>query len=150
MDELLSLLKEFDIVNLLPAADQFMGQLRLLFGLAVMAGPLTLLGLGLWYYFAPPGEANHRAGFRTYHSMGSVAAWRYAQKLAGIGYGGLGAVLTVIMGILCLFYGLMGIGTVATCALVCVILQLLLTLTVWIGIQVLVYREYDKDGNRRK
>ena len=97
MDDILSLLQDFDVANFLPEPDKYLNSLEGWIRLIVLAGPLVLLGLGLWYYFAPPKEANHSAGFRNYWGMGSVEAWRFAQKLAGMGYTVLGGALTVIM-----------------------------------------------------
>ena len=79
MDKLDGLLEDFDIVKLLPKLDTVWDTVTLLTRIFVMAGPLILLGLGIWYFFAPPREANHRAGFRTAWGMGSVDAWRFTQ-----------------------------------------------------------------------
>ena len=96
MKDILSLLQDFDVANFLPEPDKFLKNLEGFMRLLVLAGPLVLLVLGAWYYFAPPKEANHSVGFRTYWGMGSVEAWRFAQKLAGLGYGVLGAVLLLM------------------------------------------------------
>ena len=150
MDEILSLLKEFDIANLLPELEVFSVQLEKFMRIIVLAGPLTILGLGLWYYLLPPREANHSAGFRTYFGMGSIAAWRYTQRIAGTGYTIAGFVLTVIMALICNGYRGMDAMDMAVSAFVCVIVELVLILGVWAGIQVMVYRKFDKDGNIRK
>ena len=150
MDDILSLLQDFDIANFLPEPDKFLGSLEGWVRLLVLAGPLVLLGLGIWYYFAPPKEANHSAGFRTYWGMGSVEAWRFAQKLAGMGYMVLGGALTIIMLIVSLFFKAESALAMINTALVCVVIELILTLILWLGINALVYRAYDKDGRRRK
>ena len=95
------LMEDFDLKNYLPKLDTLWGTVELLIRIFVMAGPLILLGLGLWYFLAPPKEANHRAGFRTLWGMGSVEAWRFTQKVAGIAFSVVGFVLTVIMAIIC-------------------------------------------------
>lgn len=150
MDEILSLLQDFDIANFLPQPDKFLGSLEGWVRLLILAGPLVLLGLGLWYYFAPPKEANHSVGFRTYWGMGSVEAWRFAQKLAGLGYMVLGGALTIIMLIVSLFFKAENALAMINTALVCVIIEFVLVLALWSGISVLVYRAFDKDGKRRR
>ena len=150
MKDILSLLQDFDVANFLPEPDKFLKNLEGFMRLLVLAGPLVMLVLGLWYYFMPPKEANHSVGFRTYWGMGSVQAWRFAQKLAGMGYTALGGALTIIMAVVSIFFnGEKALAMINT-ALVCVIIELVLVLILWIGINVLVYRAFDKDGNLRR
>ena len=150
MKDILSLLQDFDVANFLPEPDKFLKNLEGFMRLLILAGPLVLVVLGAWYYFAPPKEANHSVGFRTYWGMGSVEAWRFSQKLAGLGYGVLGAVLTVVMTLVSItFRGEKAFGMVMT-ALICVIIELVLVLLVWLVLNLLIYKNFDKDGNRRK
>ena len=150
MSDILSFFQDFDFAKLLPEPEKFMNSLEGWIRFFVLLGPLVLLGLGLWYYFYPPKEANYRAGFRTYFGMGSVEAWRFAQHLAGKAYLILGGILTAAMLLVGLFFsGRSAMATVIV-ALVCVIIELLLVIATWVLIYMLVYRAYDKDGNRRK
>ena len=153
MDDILSLLQDFDVANFLPAPDKFLnsleGWVRLLL-LIVYGIPLVMLALGAWYYFAPPKEANHAAGFRTYYSMGSVKAWLFAQKLAGMAYMALGGALTVLMLIVSLFFNGEKAMAMITAALICVILEVILFAAVWVVLNILIMKAYDKDGNPRK
>lgn len=141
MDELTALFENFDLKNYLPKLDTLWGTVETLLRIFVMAGPLILLGLGLWYFLAPPKEANHRAGFRTLWGMGSVEAWQFTQKAAGIAFSVLGFVLTVVMALLCNGYRnmtpdemilsaakslLWQLGLVVVCTLVLHILALIL------------------------
>ena len=150
MSELLSSLKELDIAAMLPDIEVFLLQLEKILRIFVMAGPLTILGLGLWYYLAPPKEANHSVGFRTYWGMGSIAAWRYTQRIAGMVYSVLGFALTVVLAIFCDFFRAMNPMTMAVCALVCVLLEVVVILGAWVWIQLQVYHKFDKDGKLRK
>ena len=150
MDDILSLLQDFDVANFLPPPEQFMRDLEGWIRFAVLLGPLLLIGLGACYYFAPPKEANHSFGFRTYWGMGSVQAWLFAQKLAGMGYMAVGAALFVLMGLVSLTFRGRAAMTMINTALVCVILELVITLGLWIILNILIYRAYDKDGNRRR
>ena len=99
MDAIKELLTNFDLSNFLPKIDTVMGWVTLLLRLAVMAGPVIILVLGLLYFFAPPKEANHRFGFRCYLGMGSVDAWLFTQRLAGIALGVLGLALSIVMAV---------------------------------------------------
>lgn len=142
MDQLLSFLKEFDIANLLPEAEVFLDQFRLNMALITLLGPVLLIGLGAWYFFCPREQVGDPLGFRGLIPIREQSAWLYSQRLAGIGYGLVGIATTVVFGILCLFFGAMAPMTVATCAFVCVIIELLLTLTVWLGVPFLTRKEY--------
>ena len=150
MSDILSLLQDFDVANFLPAPDKFLNSLEGWVRLLILAGPLVMLALGAWYYFAPPKEANHAAGFRTYYSMGSVKAWLFAQKLAGMAYMALGGALTVLMLIVSLFFNGEKAMAMITAALICVILEVILVAIVWVVLNILVMKAYDKDGNPRK
>ena len=149
IEKLTALLEGFDLSKIVPEMDTFLGRLELTVRLAVLIGPLILLGLGIWYYFAPPREANHQAGFRTYFSMGSVEAWQYAQRLAGMIWGVLGAVLTVVMGIVSLILSGKEAIDMISAGFTCVVIEAVLVLASYILIQVLVMKHFDKDGNRR-
>ena len=148
MDKILSLFQQ-DIGELLPDMGSFLSGFAGFVRLALLAGPVILLVLGIWYTFLPPKEANHRAGFRTYITMGSIQVWRFAQKLAGIIYMVLGGILTVVMFIVSLFFSNENPVAMITTALICVIIQLILVVLVWLLINVLVFRVYDAKGNRR-
>ncbi len=151
MDLITSLLDGLDdISGLVPPLDSFLGSVGLWVSIFVLIGPLMLLGLGVWYLAAPPREANHKAGFRTYYGMGSVEAWQYTQRLAGTLWCGLGGALTVIMGIVCLvLIGKDGMAMAQT-AVVCVAIELVLALAAYIFLCISAARRFDKDGNRRK
>ena len=61
LDGILSLLGDFDLVKLIPDLGTVLGKLELATRLIVLAGPLVLLGLGLWYFFAPPKRPRYAA-----------------------------------------------------------------------------------------
>lgn len=149
MEDILSFLQDFDVAKLLPPPESFVRDLELWMRIAVMAGPLVMLGLGLWYYLAPPKEANHSVGFRTYWGMGSVEAWQFTQKLAGSLYSLLGTALTVIMSLICNGFRKMDAMTMANVAIICVLVECVLILGTWAYIKIKVKKSFDKDGNRR-
>ena len=150
MDAILSLLEGFDLNNFIPPLDTVMGWVLLFARLAVLIGPLLLLGLGLWYFLRPPKEANHSVGFRAFYGMGSIAAWKYTQRLAGLVWGALGAVLTVVMLIVIFTFSADSLSDSVWSACVCLIIELALVLISVIAINVIVALRYDYDGNLRK
>ena len=91
------LMDNFDPAALLPDLTTVVGKVEFITRLAVMAGPVVLLTLGILYFFAAPKEANYRFGYRCYFGMGSEEAWRFTQRFAGLVWSVLGLVLTVVM-----------------------------------------------------
>lgn len=91
------LMDGFDPASLLPDLSRLFGSLPALCRFAVMIGPVVLLALGLSYLFLTPREANYYLGYRCYFGMGSVQAWRFTQHLAGILFGGVGLIFTIVM-----------------------------------------------------
>lgn len=87
----------FDPAALLPNLSEIFGSLATVCRWAVMIGPLVLLVLGLAYLLLSPKEANYYFGYRCYYGMGSVQAWRFTQRFAGIVLGGSGLALTIWM-----------------------------------------------------
>ena len=150
MNKITELMDKLDPSKLVPELEGLMGKAGSIAGWAVMIGPLLLLVLGLLYFFKAPKEANHSFGFRTYFGMGSIAAWRYTQRLAGMILGGLGIILTVIMGIICLTWGGKDTLQILDKAVSCLIWEVVLAAIAWGGIVLHISLRYDKDGNRRK
>ena len=98
MDKIMDLMNNLgNLEKFIPKLDSLMGLVQWLISLAVRVGPVCILVLGLFYLFIPPKEANRTAGYRTYFGMGSILAWRFTQRLAGIVWGLLGLVLTLVM-----------------------------------------------------
>lgn len=150
MDFITGLLDGLDLTKLVPDLSTFLGQLQLICTLAVLLGPLLFLGFGLWYLLCPPKEANHSIGFRTYFGMGSVDAWKYTQRIAGTVWTVLGAVLLIIMGIVCITFGSKDVAHVAHSAVISLLIQAILGLLSWAVISILAAVNFDKDGHRRK
>ncbi|MBQ8833474.1 MAG: SdpI family protein [Oscillospiraceae bacterium] len=90
------ILNGFDPASLLPELSDIFGSVAALCRVAVLIGPIVLLVLGLAYLFFSPKEANYYFGYRCYFGMGSVQAWRFTQRLAGMLLGGLGLLLLLI------------------------------------------------------
>lgn len=150
IDDLKSLMDGFDPAALLPEIDTVLGKIELLTRIAVMAGPVILLILGLLYLFLSPKEANYRFGYRCYFGMGSVNAWRFTQRIAGLIWSALGLVLTVVILLVCSsFRGKEAVQMLST-ALTCLAWQAGLALVSSLAINILAAVFFDSKGQRRK
>ena len=116
----------------------------------VIAGPVIMLILGLLYLFAAPREANHHFGYRCYFGMGSVEAWRFTQRLAGIVLGGLGLVLTIVMYLVSLGFAGMEAMDMVWAAVRYLILEAVLALLANVAIAGLAAMRFDRRGEYRK
>lgn len=96
-EDIKTLMDNFDPAALLPDLSTLAGKVELITRIAVLIGPIVLLVMGLMYLLLSPKEANYYFGYRCYFGMGSVEAWRFTQRLAGIVWGVLGLALTGIM-----------------------------------------------------
>ena len=151
MDIISSILDGLDNAgNLVPELDKLLSGVSLWVSIFLLIGPLCMLVLGIIYLFLPPKEANHHIGFRTYFGMGSVEAWKQTQKLAGILYAGMGLLLSIVMGIICLTLGNKEGMQIGTTACVCLCIQAVAVLLVYLVIFAYTAIVFDKDGNRRK
>lgn len=147
MDALSSLFSDFDIGSLLPEMDTFLGQLQFWLRLFVTVGPLLMLIFGVLYFFKPSDSPRRLFGFRSYFTSGSEEAWQFAQRIAGLCWMVLGGALFVIMLIISFFYGSMNALKMATTALVCISIELLLVVAGQVFINFWVLKYFDKDGN---
>lgn len=141
---------DLDLVSLLPSMESLMDKTDLLLRIFVMAGPLALLGLGLYYFLLPPKEANHAAGYRFRYGMSKVGVWRFMQTLAGIIYSGVGLMLTVVMGLTCIRFGSMEMGDMLPMAVRCILWELGIIIAATAAINITVVAVYDSQGNNRK
>lgn len=146
MRKILSLLKEFDIANLLPAMDTFVAQIAGWLRLFVLAGPVALLILGLWYKKSPQKEIQYQRGYRSKYSILSQATWDYAQALAGQCFFLLGAILTSVSLILSLFFGMMTPVVMAVVSLVCILVQGGLILGTHLFIEKMLRQNFNRNG----
>ena len=97
IEDLKSLMDEFDPASLLPELQSVLDSTVEAVRIATLVGPVVLLVLGLLYLIFAPKEANYYFGYRCMFGMGSVEAWRFTQRLAGIVWTVLGIGLTVAM-----------------------------------------------------
>lgn len=150
IDSIKELMDGFDPASLLPQLDSVFGKIELACRILVMIGPALLLILGLVYLFLTPREANHHIGYRCYFGMGSVNAWRFTQRIAGIVFGGLGLILSIVM--------FLNIGTFRTLTLEdmvwksarCLLWQAGLALAAHVGLWLTTAIVFDRKGNPRR
>ena len=147
--EALKQLGDLDLGALIPQLDTLMGWVELLLRLCVMAAPLLLLGFGLVFLLAPPKEANYGLGYRFWWGMSSLQAWQFTQRIAGMIWSGLGAVLTIIMALLCTGLQDMEPMEMAQQAGIYVLWELGLTAVACIIIDVIVVIRFDSKGYLR-
>ena len=140
---------ELNLGALLPDLCTFMGWIELILRIAVMAGPILLLGFGLVYLLAPPKEANFGLGYRFWWGMASLEAWKFTQRIAGMVWSGLGAVLTIVMALICSGFRDLEPMDMVRRAGTCLIWELVLIAIACIAINVVVMKKFDKDGYRR-
>lgn len=149
MDAIKSMLEGFDPMALVPDLTAMLNNLDAALRVVVLAGPLCLLGLGLLYLLAAPKEANHIFGYRHFWGMSSVEAWQFTQKTAGMVWGSLGLVMTVVMAFLCNSYRDMTWEAMMSSALTCVVVELALVVASTFLINALVVFHFDRKGTRR-
>ena len=87
MEKITAIFEKIDLAKAVPEMDALLSKVQTATTVALLIGPVLMLLLGLWYYFLPPKEANHKFGYRTYFGMGSVQAWKFTQWIAGIVWG---------------------------------------------------------------
>lgn len=149
-DALKALFEEFDLAAFLPRLEEVLGWVELVLRIAVMAGPLLLLGFGLLYLLAPPKEANHTLGFRCWWGMASLEAWQFTQRAAGMIWSGLGVVLTVVMALICNAFRRMEPMDMVSSAVKCLGWELALVVLACLAVNILVIVRFDRDGFRRE
>ena len=142
--------EDFDLAKLLPQIDHIFDKITVLCRICVMLGPVLLLVLGLCYLLLAPKEANFYFGYRCYYGMGSVHAWRFTQRIAGLVLGGLGLVLTVIMAILSLGFGSMEVEALLWRTVWCLVWQAVLTLLATLAINGLAMFWFNRKGELRR
>lgn len=129
---------------IIPKLDVLLSDMRLWMGIAMICGPILLLLLGLFYLFLSPADVSNRIGYRTFFGMGSVTAWRATQKLAGMVYGGAGAVLTVVAVVGCVLMNLQSPTDAMTPALIVMIIEAAVALLSYLAVEAMVLVRYFK------
>ena len=150
IESIKSLMDGFDPAALLPDLSDLFGSLATLCRFAVMIGPVVLLVLGLAYLLLSPREANYYFGYRCYFGMGSVQAWRFTQRVAGMLFGGVGLILTIVMYVISGGFAGMEITQMVWKAAGCLAWQVGITLALTLLINFLAFFFCDAKGNPRR
>ena len=149
IEDLKSIMDAFDPASLLQELEGVLHALTVAVRLAILAGPAVVLVLGLVFLVFAPKEANYRFGYRCFFGMGSVEAWRYTQRIAGLLWSLVGALLTVISVFTAMGYGGKEIMEVVDSAVTLLIWEVVLTILSCLGINGLAMYYFDRNGNRR-
>ena len=150
IDSIKEIMDGFDPGALLPDLSTVISNAAIICQIAVMVGPVILLLMGLAYLFLAPKEANHYFGYQCYYGMGSVQAWRFTQRLAGIILGVLGLGLTIAMFIMGSKFETMETMAMVTAAAKSLILQAVLTALSMIAINLTDMFLFDRRGQVRR
>lgn len=150
IESIKDIMDAFDPAALLPELDTIFGWIELACRIAVLAGPIVLMGLGLAYLFFSPKEANYYFGYRCYFGMGSVHAWRFTQRIAGIVLGGLGLILTGVMLFLSASFRQMEVMDMVWLALKCLIWEAALAAAATLCINLAAMVFFDRKGEYRR
>ena len=145
-----SLMDGFDPAALLPDLSDLFGSLAALCRWAVMIGPVMLLILGLAYLFLSPKEANYYFGYRCYFGMGSVQAWRFTQRMAGMLFGGVGLILTIVMYVISGSFAEMEITDMVWKAAGCLAWQAIIAIILTFLVNFLAFFFFDAKGGPRR
>ena len=149
-DSIKEMMDGFNPEALLPQMDTIFSKVLLVCRVAVMIGPVLLLVLGLAYLFLSPKEANYYFGYRCYFGMGSVNAWRFTQRIAGIVLGGLGLILTPVMFFISSGFAGMQVMDMVWKALRCLLWQAGLTILATLAINGLAMFWFNRKGELRR
>ena len=149
IESLIQLVNEFDFAKIMPELDSVMGWIDLFVRICVLAAPVAALFFGLWWLILPPKEANHHVGYRCYFGMGSVDAWRFTQKIAGILFTVLGVALLVISLLVSNRFPDMEPSLMLDKAVLCILWQIGITAVLSLMINLIVALRYDRNGDLR-
>ena len=149
IESIKELMDAFDPASLLPELSAVFDTVAAVCRIAVLAGPIILLVLGLAYLLLAPREANYYFGYRCYYGMGSIEAWRFTQRLAGAVLGGLGLILTGAMLIVSGGFAGMDAMDMVWRAFWCLVWQAVLVLAANAAIWGVTFFRFDARGNYR-
>ena len=149
IESLIALVNEFDFAKIMPELDSVMGWIDLFVRLCVLAAPVAVLFFGLWWLLLPPKEANHHVGYRCFFGMGSVDAWRFTQKIAGVLFTVLGVGLLAISLLVSNRFPDLEPMVMLDKAVVCILWKIGITLVLSLMINLMVALRYDRNGDLR-
>ena len=150
VEDLKGLMDGFEPASLLPELDGILAGFSQVARIAVLVGPIALLVLGLGYLLLSPKEANYIFGYRCTFGMGSVEAWRFTQRLAGIVWSLLCLVLTLVMFSLSGKFAESDVRQILDLSVKYLIWEAVLAAVSCLVINTLVMTRFTYSGDRRK
>ena len=150
IDSIKAIMDGFDPASVLPELSEIFGTLPGICRFCVMIGPVVLLVLGLAYLFLSPREANWYFGYRCYYGMGSVYAWRFTQRFAGVVLGLTGLALTIIMFVLSANFADMDVTDMVWTALELLLWEAGIGLVANLTIHLTAALRFDRKGRHRR
>ena len=150
IEDLKSIMDAFDPASLLPELEGILNVLVYAVRLAILSGPIAVLAFGLLFLVFAPKEANYVLGYRCAFGMGSVEAWRFTQRLAGITWSVLGLVLTVAMFLLTRKFGQLNAYDVVWAGVKYILLEAGLVVISSLFINGVVMSQFTYDGELRR
>ena len=150
VESIKAMLDGFDPATLLPDLSKVFDSLAPLCRIAVLAGPVVILLLGLSYLILSPKEANYYLGYRCYFGMGSEYAWRFTQRLAGWLFTVTGLVLTVIMFAISVSFPYMPMTDMVWKAAACLVVELAASVLLILTVNLSAALHFDRKGRHRR
>lgn len=150
IEDIKSLMDNFDPASLLPELDTLLGKTELLMRILLLIGPAILLGMGIAYVLIAPREANYYFGYRCFFGMGSQEAWRFTQRIAGIVWAVLGLGMGIVMFLIGGGFRDMEMMDMVWKTVRCGVWEAGLIAVACIGINIAVAVFFDRKGNRRR
>ena len=150
IESIKAIMDGFDPASLLPNLSEVFESLAPVCRFAVMVGPIVLLLLGLAYLFLSPREANYYFGYRCYYGMGSVHAWRFTQRLAGLLFSAAGALMSIVMFTLSAGFDGMEVTDMVWKAADCLVWEAGITIGLTLFVNLLAMLRFDRRGELRK
>ena len=150
LESIKEMMDAFDPAALLPELDSVFSLVATVCKVAILAGPIVLLVLGLAYLFLSPKEANYYFGYRCYYGMGSVHAWRFTQRLAGLLFSAAGALMSIVMFTLSAGFGGMEVTDMVWKAADCLVWEAGITIGLTLFVNLLAMLRFDRRGELRK
>ena len=143
------LLAGVDIAGLIPKIEDILAYVAPITQILVMVGSFVMLAFGLYCLMIAPKEATYLAGYRFRWGMGSVMAWRFMQRFAGVIFTILGLGSAVYMALHTRHVDELALMDLLMLSIYYSILQAGVALVGCLLTNLAVLMRYDLKGNRR-
>ena len=148
-EALKNLLNGFDLGALVPHVEDILSIVAPTAKVLMLLGPFVMLAFGLYCLMIAPKEATYLAGYRFRWGMGSVMAWRFMQRFAGVIFTILGLGSAVYMALHTRHVDELALMDLLMLSIYYSILQAGVALVGCLLTNLAVLMRYDLKGNRR-